>query len=1299
MPGVPSYKGCDACRKQKKKCDKAQPRCARCERLDIPCVNVGKQRYKFKIQTLNRESSSSSTPQIVDTDGETSSSSASRKSVSPFLFQQALIKVPSNKTTVVTHTLVSRLEITDLRYDITCYGDFLRHIPARLGRNEALDASADALATTFSTLHMPQGYQTIDALTKYGRAINSLRLCLDNPAKARMPETMCAVYLIMICQGWLGRDDDPCTSHGQGLAYLLKAAARENWKAGFETDMVLTFCVPVIIESISNPKVKLEKWFWDMLDNFKKNNPPSTAETRQAKQEGQDSGGIPSLSIRNLGRLPDFINNPETHRMEITCAYHRLCRDLRKVAEIVRAVTWEPGYSPTPMQLRLSRSYNSAYSVLLTVLVIMNCLMQAFDPYNLALVGEAALCSSEVVSMARNISQYRPLGASHVPLALAIAWAATEEEGLKTQLYDLLKEYQQDWMVTRWDKVGYWWMDKFGELRERLAPRVISPDDDDILIFERMGFAEVGIKLTKTAQRAYKSTSGLIQEDEEFLTDTERLKKLVGLIDQGQSNPEDARQAGIDENLRQTAKACDEYASQLETLLGFLRRRPGELRALEALRTAMLRRLRNTEIQALEGKLINVQIKLLLALTTSSHSRQSSALVAIRELKQQNAVLEASTTSKLESIESLIRGIDLKEEGTSNAAKMVISHLDNLVVEAQRVKKHHDFLKSLRFREIKQRHSAIQDHHKATFKWVFAKGQTGFREWLEDGSGFFWVKGKAGSGKSTLMKFIATHDDTQSLLRTWGGERRVITASHFFWNAGLPMQKSLTGLFQTILYQVLRECPELIDTIDSPRQESSAESSLCDSWDDKTLFRAFEQLSSQKSLPLRFCFFIDGLDEYTAGAHRYTGTFEELLSPLRSRLNELPDDLQRYFEHMLQSIETIYWDSTTRIFRTVIAAEQSLPLLAFELLDREMDDPDYALTMQASPLTDVESEAICKRSNTRLNARCGDLLYVTVNPAEPELFKSQVDFLHRTVRDFFLDTGVIDDMIQKRPTEKFDPHLSLCRIMLGLNKVITPGENSSQVYNQLYIIVDGLMHYARSVEETFTRLEEDEMAEHDTTSLEQVFKILDELDRTNCEGLNHLGVHWTNIKDPPQGTFREGRNKTFLAATIQARLALYTADRLKKNPAEIRQKGGRPLLDYALRPTMVTPLQIIHLEQGPVLPIVELLLDLGADPNAGIYIYENRTPWELFLEMCHQHTKQEIKPEHLLDDIGRAMELMVQGGARTDGLFQVSYGLSLKLMVIAGRLGLPQHCMNKIEEVVENKEQGRSFLSRMFMWN
>lgn len=142
--------------------------------------------------------SDSGSPQIVDTDEDTSSSS-SQSSSSPLSFQ-ALVRVPSSPTNTITNTLISRLEITDLRYDITCYGDFLRHIPARLGRNEALDTSADALATTFSTLHRPQGHQSVDALTKYVRALKSLRVVLSDPRKARTPETMCAVYLIMICQ-------------------------------------------------------------------------------------------------------------------------------------------------------------------------------------------------------------------------------------------------------------------------------------------------------------------------------------------------------------------------------------------------------------------------------------------------------------------------------------------------------------------------------------------------------------------------------------------------------------------------------------------------------------------------------------------------------------------------------------------------------------------------------------------------------------------------------------------------------------------------------------------------------------------------------------------------------------------------------------------------------------------------------------------------------------------------------------------------------------------------------------------
>lgn len=48
MPGVPSSLACDACRKQKKKCDQRKPKCSRCARLQITCAGNGVRRYKFK---------------------------------------------------------------------------------------------------------------------------------------------------------------------------------------------------------------------------------------------------------------------------------------------------------------------------------------------------------------------------------------------------------------------------------------------------------------------------------------------------------------------------------------------------------------------------------------------------------------------------------------------------------------------------------------------------------------------------------------------------------------------------------------------------------------------------------------------------------------------------------------------------------------------------------------------------------------------------------------------------------------------------------------------------------------------------------------------------------------------------------------------------------------------------------------------------------------------------------------------------------------------------------------------------
>lgn len=62
----------------------------------------------------------------------------------------------------------------------------------------------------------------------------------------------------------------------------------------------------------------------------------------------------------------------------------------------------------------------------------------------------------------------------------------------------------------------------------------------------------------------------------------------------------------------------------------------------------------------------------------------------------------------------------------------------------------------LAFAEIGDRREQIHEAHPKTFRWILEDGKDlGFLEWLQCGSGIFWVRGKSASGKSTLMKFIA----------------------------------------------------------------------------------------------------------------------------------------------------------------------------------------------------------------------------------------------------------------------------------------------------------------------------------------------------------------------------------------------------------------------------------------------------------------------------------------------------------------------------------------------------------------
>lgn len=188
------------------------------------------------------------------------------------------------------------------------------------------------------------------------------------------------------------------------------------------------------------------------------------------------------------------------------------------------------------------------------------------------------------------------------------------------------------------------------------------------------------------------------------------------------------------------------------------------------------------------------------------------------------------------------------------------------IVSLQRaVKRDIAVLKSLAFRNSVARHDAIPEAHKQTFSWIFSDAantntSSSLMTWLEKGNGIFWVSGKPGAGKSTLMKYIADHDRTRDALACWSAPKQAVLVSHYFWCAGTNMQRSHYGLLRTLLFEMLRQFPDMIATWLPARMESATTLSQCWSIDDLT--HALVGITSHGNLPAKLGIFIDGWDEF-----------------------------------------------------------------------------------------------------------------------------------------------------------------------------------------------------------------------------------------------------------------------------------------------------------------------------------------------------------------------------------------------------------------------------------------------------
>ena len=253
---------------------------------------------------------------------------------------------------------------------------------------------------------------------------------------------------------------------------------------------------------------------------------------------------------------------------------------------------------------------------------------------------------------------------------------------------------------------------------------------------------------------------------------------------------------------------------------------------------------------------------------------------------------------------------------------------------------------ALYFQENAYRQSTVKEAHRKTFQWVLHDSPdwntSPFQTWLTSGSHAFWIEGKAGSGKSTLMKHLHQQPSFASHLESWAAGKQLVIATFFFWHAGTSLQKSHEGVLRSVLYQVIVQRPALASVIfpHVSRSLLRGENSL--SGNSITLHGLQEAITLlKKNMPddLAMFLMIDGVDEYSGDHFDFSRFLTQICEQPSIKLlvssRPIPACVQEFSRFPRLRLQ----DLTSRDISAYIDAE----LISYHLLkDMDLEEPGFS---------------------------------------------------------------------------------------------------------------------------------------------------------------------------------------------------------------------------------------------------------------------------------------------------------------------------------------------------------------------
>ncbi|KAJ5899551.1 transcriptional regulator family: Fungal Specific TF [Penicillium taxi] len=448
MPGVPSGRACDACRKQKKKCDEKQPACARCIRLKLKCVGSGMKRFKFQAEkdytvlVSNKSSRSSPNHDFVVMQPESFFTPLGQMDVYP-----SPCSSPGNELSLLRSAFTKTINrSTDLRYNLWwAFGGFLEDIPRRLGTNEALDHAIDTLTTAHGSFCIGRK-ASVETLTKYSHALRTLRIYLDDRVHAHSSSTLCAVMVLLVCQTFMGQSTQSWSGHSEGAAQILKARKSFGPRDEFEKKLFLSLRGSVLFEGLFNDKIDLTPEEWHDL-------------VRSEFDETTPDGRI----LRCLSHGPDLMRRiKHTHKTggdktnlheEVWSTYQTCKMNLSEIKlrasenDIAALNTTQMSRTEKLIAKLMYAHYQRTYGIGLTITLFFNGLLRVLGVRDGIATFDANYLAEEALALAERSVIYRPVGAAYLIFCLTFAWVATSEPRLRRSIMDALYDYNDDFKI------------------------------------------------------------------------------------------------------------------------------------------------------------------------------------------------------------------------------------------------------------------------------------------------------------------------------------------------------------------------------------------------------------------------------------------------------------------------------------------------------------------------------------------------------------------------------------------------------------------------------------------------------------------------------------------------------------------------------------------------------------------------------------------------------------------------------------------------------------------------------------